>query len=85
MDKTNSILPEEKNSYATIQNISKKSLWNMFPSLVTIYRVMKALSSMHTDDKSSYIILNMFSVIFSRFYQQNIGILEKLPIISGHL
>jgi len=34
------------------------------------------------DDRSSYVILNMF---FSRFYQQNRGVLDQFPMISGHL
>jgi len=37
------------------------------------------------DDRSSYIILSTFLVFFSRFYQQNRGVLEKLFMISGYL
>jgi hypothetical protein len=31
------------------------------------------------------LFLACFSVIFNRFYQQNGGVLEKLPMISEHL
>jgi len=37
------------------------------------------------DDKSSDVILSMFSVIFNRFYKQNGAVFEQLPMILGHL
>jgi len=37
------------------------------------------------DDMSSYVILNIFSVILSRFLQQKRGVLERLAMISGLL
>jgi len=37
------------------------------------------------DDKTSYFIFTCFSAIFSRFYQQNRGVLDQLSMISGHL
>lgn len=35
-------------------------------------------------DKSPYVILSIFSVIFSRFYHKNIGVLDQLSMILGH-
>ena len=41
-------------------------------------------ATMTCDDKSSYVILSIFSVNFNRFYKQKRVVLEKLLMILGH-